>query len=98
MLKFSTRNVVAIGEAMLELAPVGEGLYRLGYAGDTFNTAWHMAQLLIGTAKVGFVTQIGRDKLSETFAAEMAADGLDVDGSIWPFCRFANRRARSKPR
>ena len=80
MLKFSTRNVVAIGEAMLELAPVGDGLYRLGYAGDTFNTAWHMAQLLIGTAKVGFVTQIGRDKLSETFAAEMAADGLDVSG------------------
>ena len=39
-----------------------------------------MAQLLIGTAKVGFVTQIGRDKLSETFAAEMAADGLDVSG------------------
>jgi 2-dehydro-3-deoxygluconokinase len=65
---------------MLELAPVGDGIYRLGYAGDTFNTAWHMAQLLGDTAKVGFVTQIGSDRLSDTFATEMTADGLDISG------------------
>jgi 2-dehydro-3-deoxygluconokinase len=31
---------------MLEFAALGEGLYRRGFAGDTLNTCWHMAQLL----------------------------------------------------
>ena len=38
MLTFPAGRIVAIGEAMVEMAPVGEGLYRRGYAGDTFNT------------------------------------------------------------
>ena len=62
---------------MVELSPAGEGLYRLGFAGDTFNTAWHMAQLLGDRASVGFCTRIGTDALSERFAGELAADGLD---------------------
>ena len=62
------------------MAPVGEGLYRRGYAGDTFNTVWHMAQLLGDAARAGFVTRVGRDGLSDAFVAEMAADGLDVSG------------------
>jgi 2-dehydro-3-deoxygluconokinase len=65
---------------MLEMAPVGDDLYRRGYAGDTFNTVWHMAQLLGGNATAGFVTRVGRDRLSDGFAAEMSADGLDVSG------------------
>lgn len=32
---FLTRRAIAIGEAMLVLAPVDGGLYRRGYAGDT---------------------------------------------------------------
>ncbi len=77
---FPNRRAVAIGEAMLELAPVDGGLYRRAYAGDTFNTIWHMAQLLGPAASTGFVTRVGQDSLSEAFIAEMAADGLDVSG------------------
>ena len=80
MLTFPQARIVAIGEAMVEMAPVGEGLYRRGYAGDTFNTVWHMAQLLGDAARSGFVTRVGRDGLSDAFVAEMAADGLDVSG------------------
>jgi 2-dehydro-3-deoxygluconokinase len=80
MLTFATRRVVAIGEAMVEMAPVGDGLYRRGFAGDTFNTGWHMAQLLGDAACVGFVTRVGCDGLSDAFVAEIAADGLDVSG------------------
>ena len=80
MLTFSTRNVVAIGEAMLELAPVGEGLYRLGYAGDTFNTAWHMAQLLIGTAKVGFRHA---DRSRQAIGDFRRGDGRRWLGRLW---------------
>ncbi|WP_127902365.1 sugar kinase [Solirhodobacter olei] len=74
------RRVIAIGEAMVEMAPVGQGLYRRGFAGDTLNTAWHMAQLLGGEASVGFVSRVGQDSLSGGFLAEMRADGLDISG------------------
>lgn len=73
-------RIAAVGESMLELAPTGDGTYRFGYAGDTFNTIWHMAQLLGPRARAGFVTRIGTDKLSDRFAAEMDADGLDLSG------------------
>lgn len=80
MLKPVCPKVVTIGEAMIELAPVEAGLYRKGFAGDTFNTAWHMAQLLGPRAGVGFVTRVGQDKLSEAFVAELAADGVKTAG------------------
>ena len=80
MLTFARPRMRAIGEAMIELAPVDGGLYRRAFAGDTFNTAWHMAQWLGPAADVGLVTRIGTDALSDAFAAEMAADGLRLDG------------------
>ena len=58
MLTIPSRKVVAIGGAMVEMAPIGGGPYRRGYAGDTFNTVWHMAQLLGDTAHAGFVTAL----------------------------------------
>jgi 2-dehydro-3-deoxygluconokinase len=74
------RKIVAVGEAMLEMSPAEVGLFRLDYAGDTFNTLWHAAQLLGPRADAGFVTRVGTDRLSENFVAEMVADGLDVSG------------------
>jgi len=80
MRRIGQGGVRAIGEAMVEMAPMGEGLYRRGFAGDTFNTAWHMAQWLGPGAGVGMVTRLGRDRISDAFAAEMAADGMVLDG------------------
>ena len=80
MLTFPSRRMLSIGEAMVEMAPMGDGLYRRAFAGDTFNTAWHLAQRLGTQAQVGFVTRIGQDQLSNAFAAELAADGLDTAG------------------
>ncbi len=80
MLTFPNRTVVAIGEAMVEMAPVGDGNYAKAFAGDTFNTVWHMAQMLGPRATVGYVTRVGHDKLSDAFVQEMAADGLGVAG------------------
>ncbi len=82
MLTIRPPRVVAIGEAMVEMAPLGGGLYRRAFAGDTFNTAWHLAQRLGESADVGFVSRIGTDRISEAFAAEMLADGLDVGGLV----------------
>ena len=73
-------SVRAIGEAMVEMAPVGDGLYRRGFAGDTFNTAWHMARGLGDRADIGMITRVGSDSLSDAFVARMAADGMAVSG------------------
>jgi 2-dehydro-3-deoxygluconokinase len=78
MLEFQSLNSVSVGEAMIEMAPLGDGQYRRGFAGDTFNTAWHMAQALQGWAQVGFVTRVGQDRISDSFVQELAADGLDT--------------------
>lgn len=80
MLKCQNKIATAVGEAMVELATVGEGLYRRGFAGDTFNTAWHMSQILGATAKVGFTTTVGQDNLSNAFVTQAVDDGLDVSG------------------
>ena len=74
------RKIVAVGEAMLEMSPVEGGLFRLDYAGDTFNTLWHAALLLGPRARAGFITRVGTDRLSENFVAGMVADGLEVSG------------------
>lgn len=71
-------RAVAIGEAMIEMAPASGGLFRRGFAGDTFNTAWHMRQLLNDATKVGFLTRVGRDSLSDAFLTELEQDGLDT--------------------
>lgn len=78
MLGAARKKFVAIGEAMVELAPVEGGLYRQGFAGDTFNTAWHAAQLLGPDWATGFLTRVGSDRLSGRFLQELERDGLDT--------------------
>lgn len=65
---------------MIEMAETGEGIYRKGFAGDTFNTAWHMAQIRDAELPVRFVTKVGTDSLSAAFVAGLQADGLDTSG------------------
>ncbi|MEM8977895.1 MAG: sugar kinase [Pseudomonadota bacterium] len=78
MITFRSTKTVAVGEAMIEMAVEGEGTYRRGFAGDTFNTAWHMAQIPDLNVPVGFVTKVGTDTLSEDFIKLIDADGLDT--------------------
>jgi 2-dehydro-3-deoxygluconokinase len=77
MLNFHSRKVIAIGEAMVELAVVGDNRYQRSFAGDTYNTAWHLAQIRPDETEVGFVTCVGTDSLSDTFLEQLLADGID---------------------
>ena len=43
------RGIAAIGECMLELSGQNGDQWRLGYAGDTFNTLWALRALTGGT-------------------------------------------------
>lgn len=68
---------LAIGECMAELAPAAApGEYRLGFAGDTFNTAWYLARLR-PDATVSFFTAIGTDAISQKMRDALVASGID---------------------
>jgi 2-dehydro-3-deoxygluconokinase len=74
-------SVLGIGEAMIEFASVaspGGDNCRRGFAGDTLNTCWHMAQLLGASASVGYCTRIGTDPFSDQLAAFIASSGMDT--------------------
>ncbi len=75
--KWLDRKVVGIGEAMLEFAPVGENLYRRGFAGDTLNTCWHIAKIVQDHAQVGYFTRVGKDSFSTQFLDFLSASGVE---------------------
>lgn len=66
--------MIVVGECMLELTR-DEHRWRLGYAGDTFNTALYLARLGVPTA---YLTALGGDPFSQDMLAEWRADGLDT--------------------
>ena len=72
-----TLKICAIGEVMIEMAPLGGAQYQRGFAGDTFNTLWHMAQILGPRARAGYVTKVGTDALSDESVEMLSTDGLD---------------------
>lgn len=70
---------LSVGECMIEFSQTGEpGLFRRGFAGDTFNTAYYMRQLLPAPWEVGYVTAVGRDAASDELLAFVAAQGVET--------------------
>lgn len=71
--------IACIGEMMIELSDLDalDGRIRLGFAGDTCNTAIYLARLLgaAGT-RVGYVTALGRDRFSDRMIATLDEEGI----------------------
>ena len=65
---------VAIGECMLELSCSGSQ-WRLGHAGDTFNTALYLQRLGLPTA---YFSALGADPFSEQMRTAWRSAGLDT--------------------
>lgn len=62
---------LAIGECMAELAPSGQSNeFKLGFAGDTFNTAWYLARIA-PDIDVNYLTAVGDDAISRDMRAFM---------------------------
>ena len=78
------RRFLAIGECMVEMAPETDGRYRLGFAGDTFNTAWYMRQLAGPQVRVGYLSAIGDDAMSRRMADFMADAGIEAALAVRP--------------
>ncbi|MBO0904354.1 sugar kinase [Jiella sp. MQZ13P-4] len=65
---------------MVELANAGEGLYRQGFAGDTFNTLWHFVRQAPAGWRGAYLTALGADDtMSERMLAFFASAGIDTD-------------------
>ncbi len=52
--------------------------FRVGFAGDTFNTAVYCARALGPDSRIGYCTRIGLDPLSKTFLLTARKEGIDV--------------------
>lgn len=80
-------DIVMVGEGMIELSRVGgpniaahgddtspHAGWRLGYGGDTLNTAIHLAR---SGDRVRFLTALGDDPFSADLRAQWIAEGID---------------------
>jgi len=64
---------------MVEFAPVRDGHFKRGFAGDTLNTSWYLRQLLPDAFQISYATRVGTDAISNEFAAFVEGAGIDPD-------------------
>lgn len=78
---------LSIGECMVELAPQPGGLYAMGFAGDTFNTAWYARRCLPDAWHVAYLSAVGQDAVSDAMTGFMRGEGIDTA----PVARLTDR-------
>ncbi|WBU64209.1 sugar kinase [Paracoccus aerodenitrificans] len=70
-------HILSIGEAMIELSqPGGNGLWQLGIAGDTLNTAWYLRRLLPADRRVDYFTRVGTGEFSRRMTDFLRSEGI----------------------
>ena len=80
-------RILSIGEAMVEMSQADQpGLWRLGMAGDTLNTAWYLRGLLGADWQVAYLTRV---RTGEFFSRML--DFLDSEGVSTHIRREADR-------
>ncbi len=68
---------ISVGECMAELQAGNDGLYRLGFAGDTLNTTWYVKALTNPQdMAIDYLTCVGNDQLSQKMLAFLTANGI----------------------
>ena len=68
----------SIGECMIELSGNDGDQWRMGYAGDTLNTAWYMRALTEQSYPVDYVSAFGEDDFSQKQRAFLASNGIGI--------------------
>ncbi len=72
------RAIASIGECMLELSGQAGSLWRMGYAGDTFNTLWTLRALAGSERDVDYVSAFGDDPFSDNQIAFFREHGIGI--------------------
>lgn len=70
------KRFVSIGECMIEMSGGADRMYRMGFAGDTLNTAWYARALLPADWEVDYVTALGDDIYSRDMRAFFEEAGI----------------------
>ncbi|MAY61170.1 MAG: 2-dehydro-3-deoxygluconokinase [Rhizobiales bacterium] len=74
------KTFLSIGECMIEMALMANGDYRLGFAGDTLNTAWYARALLPAQSwKVAYFTRLGPDVYSARLRDFLETNRITTD-------------------
>ena len=72
-------RALCVGECMVELRAIDDSTMRVGYAGDTYNTAVYLrraADHLNVDSDVGYLTGLGSDEFSTEMRAAWAREGV----------------------
>ena len=70
-------RILSIGEAMVEMSRAPDpDLWRMGFAGDTLNTAWYLRRLLDDAWQVDYLTRVGTGDFSTRMVEFLRAEGL----------------------
>jgi 2-dehydro-3-deoxygluconokinase len=73
-------RILAIGECMVEMAPTDvAGTYKMGFAGDTMNTAWYLRRLLGTDHQVDYFSAVGTDSASDQMLDFLEGAGIGTD-------------------
>ncbi|MDW6020384.1 sugar kinase [Mesorhizobium sp. BAC0120] len=74
-------GIASIGECMIELSGADGGLWRMGFAGDTFNTLWALKALAGEDRAVDYVSGFGDDPFSRDQIAFFEKHGIGTAAS-----------------
>jgi 2-dehydro-3-deoxygluconokinase len=72
-------SFASIGECMIELSAGKGDLWKMGFAGDTFNTAWYARATLPKSRRVAYVTALGDDPFSGEMQKFIGKAGVATD-------------------
>jgi len=74
-------RIACVGEAMVELSRDSSQMTaRLGFAGDTLNTAIYLRRLLPESHYISYITALGTDAFSDQMSDYIRHEGLATDG------------------
>ena len=77
----AAKGIASVGECMIELSGADAGLWRMGFAGDSFNTLWALRALTGEAAPADYVSAFGDDPFSRDQIAFFAAHGIGTASS-----------------
>lgn len=75
-------KLLSIGECMIELSPTPQGTFSMGFAGDTFNTAWYARRLGGPGVDVAYFSAVGDDEPSERMRDFMSRAGITPELAV----------------
>lgn len=75
------KNIASVGECMIELSGQGTDSWRMGFAGDTFNTLWTLRGLVGDDVGATYVSAFGDDPFSRDQIAFLKANGIGIGAS-----------------